>query len=496
MNLPQPFKRLFQLTPALPEAPPVDLGWVDEFIDNVRPYIFVREEDNILIKRPNQAQKLNPQGAAILKRLLDGASIHELLNDIGRTGRKIADVALFLFDVKRFLEGNLNETNVTRAVEVRPFDMKFSELPILSEVAVTYRCNLKCTFCYAGCNCTANPVGDDSEMSEEEIQLVLRKIYHEAKTPSVSFTGGEATIRPDLPRLVRYAKELGMRVNLITNGTFMTPALAGSLADAGLDSAQVSLEGVTPEVHERVTMIPGSFAKTMAAVRNLDRVGVLVHTNTTINGDNLAECRLIPGFVKSELGRRKFSMNLVIPTGSAALNDRLVVKYSELGPHLEAIIAESQRHDVEFMWYSPTPMCLFNPVVAGLGNKGCSACDGLISVGANGDVIPCASYDTSVGNLLREDARAVWNSTRARFFRNKQLAHPECRSCDNFHICNGACPLYWRRMGFGELQRRNGFGDVDLPAYQERAAGGDCCQATGTSCHCGDAQTKLNPNEA
>ncbi len=44
-----------------------DISWVDEFIDNVRPYIFVRTEDNILIRRPNMAQKLNPSGGALLE---------------------------------------------------------------------------------------------------------------------------------------------------------------------------------------------------------------------------------------------------------------------------------------------------------------------------------------------------------------------------------------------------------------------------------------------
>ncbi|MCB0307392.1 MAG: hypothetical protein KDI38_26755, partial [Calditrichaeota bacterium] len=65
-------------------VPAEDIGWIDEFIANIRPYVFVRTEDNILIKRPNQAQKLNPSGARILKALLDGQSIHELLNQYGR----------------------------------------------------------------------------------------------------------------------------------------------------------------------------------------------------------------------------------------------------------------------------------------------------------------------------------------------------------------------------------------------------------------------------
>jgi radical SAM protein with 4Fe4S-binding SPASM domain len=446
---------------------PIDVSWIDEFVSRIRPYVFVRERDNVIIKRPNQAQKLNPQGVRILKALLAGTSIQQLLDEIGREPEKIHDIQLFMFEVKRFLEGRLDDQNRTCAVEVHSFDLRFSELPILSEVAVTYRCNLKCAFCYAGCNCTTNPVGDDHEMSTSEIKRVLHKIYHDAEVPSVSFTGGEPTLRSDLPEVIRHAKRLGMWVNLITNGTRIGRESAEALADAGLDSAQVSLEGVTAEVHEHVTMIPHSFAPTVAAVQYLKEAGIAAHTNTTINRDNLHECVRIPAFVKQNLGNKKFSMNLVVPTGSAALNERLVVRYSALGSHLTAIAAESKRHDVEFMWYSPTPMCMFNPVANGLGNKGCSACDGLLSVGANGDVIPCASYDETVGNLLHEDVQEIWTARRAEHFRDKALAHPECRKCEHFAICNGACPLYWRQLGFAELKDRKGFRPVTTEHFEQ-----------------------------
>ena len=56
-----------------------DFSWIDEFIGNVKPYIFVRLEDNLLIKRPNSAFKLNPMGAKILFALLKGKSIRYLL---------------------------------------------------------------------------------------------------------------------------------------------------------------------------------------------------------------------------------------------------------------------------------------------------------------------------------------------------------------------------------------------------------------------------------
>jgi len=436
----------------------IDLTWVDEFITNVRPYVFVRTEDNLLIKRPNQAQKLNAEGARLLKALLDGASIHALLDAIGRTGRRVEDVALFLHDVKRWLEGRLDEFNRSRATEVVPFDHRFSALPVLSEIAVTYRCNLRCTFCYAGCNCTASPIGDGREMSGGEIETVLGKILHEAKVPSVSFTGGEPTLRPELPHLVRYATDLGLRVNLITNGTRVDAALAAALAGAGLASAQVSLEGVTAGTHERVTGIPGSHERTLAGVRHLEAAGVRVHTNTTITRDNLSECSEMPGFVRRALGLERFSMNLVIPTGSAALNERLVVRYRELGPHLETIQRTSEREGVEFMWYSPTPMCMFNPIPSGLGNKGCSACDGLLSVAANGDVLPCSSYDDPVGNCLESPVESIWRSAKAVHYREKGFAHPACRGCEHFSLCHGACPLYWRHLGYDELLTVNGPG--------------------------------------
>jgi radical SAM protein with 4Fe4S-binding SPASM domain len=457
-------EREFALTAV---AAPIDLCWIDEFVERIRPYVFVRATDNIIIKRPNLAQKLNPQGVALLKALLDGKRIEQVLDEVGREPHKVRDIQLFMFEVKRFMEGRLDEITRTSAVEVEPFNMRFAELPILSEIAITYRCNLKCTFCYAGCNCTTNPVGDDREMSLSEIKEVLHKIYHDAEVPSVSFTGGEPTLRADLPDLVAFASQLGMRVNLITNGTRMTQGLARTLADAGLDSAQVSLEGVSAEVHDKVTMMQQAFPRTVTAVHHLKDAGVHVHTNTTINRDNLHECVKMPEFVKREFGNRKFSMNLVVPTGSAALNQSLVVRYSEIGSHLQAIAAESKRLDVEFMWYSPTPMCMFNPVAQGLGNKGCSACDGLLSVGANGDVIPCASYNESVGNILDSDVREVWGSKRAVQFREKFLAHPACRSCQDFQTCNGACPLYWRQMGFDELSGRNGFGPAPSEHFKK-----------------------------
>ncbi|MGD2092041.1 MAG: radical SAM protein [Candidatus Aminicenantes bacterium] len=454
-----------------------DLAWVDTFIGNVKSYIFVRLEDNLLIKRPNNATKLNPMGARILYSLLKGKSIEHLLDQIGREPEKITAVANFLWAVKQNLEGSLDEFSINPAVETVPFEMNFSQYPVLSEVAVTYRCNLKCRFCYAGCNAAENPIHSSREMTSREIKKVLYKLFYQAKVPSVSFTGGEPLLLPQLPKLIRYAKKLGMRVNLITNGTLVTEKMAQTLADNGLDSAQVSLEGITPGTHDAVVRSKGAFQKTILAVKRLKEKGILTHTNTTITKANLHECEAFPAFIKKELNNDKFSMNLVIPTGTSALHSEILVKYSEIGCHLEKIIKKSEEQEVEFMWYSPVPMCMFNSITHSLGNKGCSACDGLISIAPNGEVLPCASFADPVGNFLQQEFTSIWQSLNAKKYREKSLAHPRCQRCEHFHICNGACPIYWQHMGFDELTTLppaarwpHGMGDLFRPSAIEKAS--------------------------
>ncbi|PTN38680.1 radical SAM protein [Desulfonatronum sp. SC1] len=469
--------------PTTSVAVPPGLAWVDEFIANVRPYVVVRLEDNLLIRMPNQAHKLNPEGARILDYLLGGGQVAEIVARIsagnGNNGadsgqglsRPLSDVALFLDAVRRCLSGDLREDTVTCAVEVRPLEVRFSDLPVLSEVAVTGRCNLRCVFCYAGCagTCSRSPDSagdaDDADspvMSTAQVKTVLERIRNQARVPSVSFTGGEPTLRADLPELVAFAsQDLGMRVNLITNGTLVSEQSARSLADAGLASAQVSIEGPDAAVHDRVTQVEGSFEKSCRAVAHFQDVGVTVHCNTTINRRNLDVVAEMPSFARMKLGLARLSMNMVIPAGSASQEgdepDSPLIRYTDMAPVILAVQRAAAQADVEFMWYSPTPLCLFNPITADLGNKGCSACDGLLSVDFRGRILPCSSCDDPMGDLLREDFRTIWNRPASTVYRDKDLAHASCRECDHFAFCHGGCPLYWRHFGFGELEAVKGF---------------------------------------
>lgn len=429
----------------------VDLSWADSFLASIRPYVFVREEDSLLILIPNQAYQLNRSAARILAAGLSGRPMSSVLAPIADSPDKLEQVHHFLCDLAGLLKGHVCEAPHHPGIEVVPYRGSFNALPVLSEVAVTYRCNLACSFCYASCNCTSR-LGQ-REMTTGEVRKVLRVIRHDALVPSVSLTGGEPALRKDLPALVAYARGLGLWTNLITNGSLVDRRVATRLARAGLNSAQVSLEGPTAEIHDSLTRNPGSFQKTVAGIAHLRQAKIPVHTNTTLNALNAPHAEDLVDLV-AELGLSRFSMNLLIPCGSAKEIGRdLWLSYSEVGEVILKVRGRARDRGILFLWYSPTPYCLFNPIAHGLGNKACAACDGLLSVSPTGDVLPCSSLSEPVGNLLSEPFEEVWNSPRARYYREKRFAPPACRSCPRLRLCAGACPLYWQAVGDAEIQR-------------------------------------------
>jgi radical SAM protein with 4Fe4S-binding SPASM domain len=424
-----------------------DISWVDEYMQNVRGYLSVRIEDNLLIKRPNIVHKLNSSGALILKELLNGTSVADVVKSIGDDQNKRKELGFFLNAIRSCVDNGANLFTENPAVEQKVFSGSFHSLPVLSEIAITYKCNLKCGFCYAGCDNTGKT------MTLKDVKKILHKIRYEACVPSVSFTGGEPLSHADLPAMIRYAKKLDMRVNLISNGTLITDDMASKLVYHGLDSAQISMEGISAEIHDKLTGVSGSFVKMVSGIDALIKTGINVHTNTTLTTQNCEQAVYLPRFVKEKFGFTRCSMNLIIPTGSGMFNPDLFIRYSDAGSIIDKIHSAANETGVEFMWYSPLPLCIYNTIGQGLGAKGCSACDGLLSIDPDGNVLPCSAYDESMGNLLREQFSTIWNSQRALKIRKKEDAPEGCSECDNFAICTGACPLYWNVLGTSELNR-------------------------------------------
>ncbi len=452
------------------------LRWMDRFIADTRAAVHIRREDRLLMIRPEKTLGINRTGAALLGALYDRESPGARQALAGLAPRLGADRRRLMDDARELLE----TVAALMREDFSPRDnLKFEAYrrgrvgyPVLAEIALTYSCQNRCAFCYA-----ASPQrgAGPTPMDGDQVRTVMDRIWHEAHVPSLSFTGGEATLRADLPDLVRYGADLGFRVNLITNGVRSAdPAYVDTLVDHGLDSAQVSLEAAEGTLHDRMVGRDGAFEATVAAVRNFRARGIHVHTNTTLCRENLHAAPELIRFLARDVGTRTLSMNLLIRTGLGLDEASGPVSYAEMAPALPGLQRVAQEEGMHLVWYSPLPYCIVNPVLLGQGAKSCACIDGILSVDPLGNVLPCSSFEQGIGSLLEQSFDEIYDSPASRWWRERRYVPPVCRDCEDVDLCAGACPLYWDAAGSFDEIPRTGSDDCSARAAWEadRVCGG------------------------
>jgi GTP 3',8-cyclase len=124
---------------------------------------------------------------------------------------------------------------------VDPFGRRATGL----RMALTSRCNLKCIYCHQE--------GDVAHQDEISCRMAsnVAKAAADLGMRSIKFTGGEPLMRMDLEDLISQMP-VGLDLSLTTNGIFLANR-AGSLADAGLDRLNISLDSLNPEIYRSIT---------------------------------------------------------------------------------------------------------------------------------------------------------------------------------------------------------------------------------------------------
>jgi len=111
--------------------------------------------------------------------------------------------------------------------------------PLLAQVVVTRRCNLACGYC--------NEYDDHSPPVPTKDLLAYVDHLASLKTASITFTGGEPLLHPDLDKVIRAARAHGMIVTMITNGFKLTKTWIDRLNKAGLQGMQISIDNLKPD---------------------------------------------------------------------------------------------------------------------------------------------------------------------------------------------------------------------------------------------------------
>jgi radical SAM protein with 4Fe4S-binding SPASM domain len=322
------------------------------------------------------------------------------------------------------------EVNLTTK-ETRP---ELWTAPPRMDLALTYRCNNNCYFCYTGGPHKVN------ELKTKEWKKVLDKLW-DSGIPQVVFTGGEPTLREDLVELVDHAKEFV--TGLVTNGRRLNK-LAADLQRVSLDYVQVSLEAPTAEIHDKMVGAVGAWQETCDGIRAAMNSGLEVITNTTLTRDNLTA---FPDLIKtgSSLGLKIMACNTLICSGRGTVARKdMEITMEDLKVTLARALEVAKNVGLRLEWYSPTCYRQFNPVEFGFGVKACSAAQYNMTVEPDGSVIPCQSWlKEKVGNILKDPWPKIWNHPVCLGFREKSYLknREECKGCEHLDQCFGGCPL-------------------------------------------------------
>ena len=134
--------------------------------------------------------------------------------------------------------------------------------PFLANLAVTYRCNARCSMCDFPMRAGREEYGTDRMKSVID-DLAGMGIE------SIAFTGGEPLLRKDIFTLIEHVKSRGALAQMATNGLTLNKSAAEKLVTSGLDALTISIDGATPQVHDRIRGVTGAFDRAVAAARNV-----------------------------------------------------------------------------------------------------------------------------------------------------------------------------------------------------------------------------------
>lgn len=321
---------------------------------------------------------------------------------------------------------------------------------------MTRACNLECVHCRAG----ACREPDPAQLSTAEGRRLIDGIRR-VGTPILIMTGGEPLLRPDLFELAAYARDVGLRPVLATNGCLVTPEVAGKIAAVGIPRVSISLDGPTAEEHDAFRKVPGAFAASTTGIGNLRAAGVSVQINTTLTRRNRHRLARIMELAE-ELDAAAFHVFLLVPTGRAREMsgeemgpeeyEETLLEFYRLGrtSKLETKATCAPQYYRILRQQAKAEGVEVTPETFGLNarTRGCLGGLSFVFVSHVGELQPCGYFDRQAGSIREREFADLWeNAPLFNDLRNFRLLEGKCAKCDYLRFCGGCRARAYEAVG-------------------------------------------------
>jgi AdoMet-dependent heme synthase len=298
-------------------------------------------------------------------------------------------------------------------------------IPISVQLDLTYRCNERCVHCYLDHD-------DHGEMNTAEIKHLLDEMA-EAGVLFLTLSGGEIFLRKDFFEILEYARALTFAVRLKTNAILVREREAERLRELGVENIQISIYSHRPEVHDAITLVPGSLKRSINAIRFLKSYGLQVSIANVLMLQNMQDYPQV-----RELARELDVEFTIDPTITPKMDgDRAI-----LNLNIERAALHSVFHDEELVG-DVESFC--KPAAPAdedeMDSLPCSAGHTACYVSPYGDVYPCVQFPLPTGNVRTQRFLDIWQHSEkmneVRDIRMRDL--PTCSGCGHMTGCT-RCP--------------------------------------------------------
>jgi len=298
-------------------------------------------------------------------------------------------------------------------------------IPLSVQLDVTYRCNERCIHCYLDHD-------DHGEMTTAEIRSLLDQLA-EAGVFFLTLSGGEVFMRRDFFDIVEYARSLMFSVKIKTNAFMIREKEAQRLRDLAVQDVQVSIYSNRPEVHDAITLLPGSLKRSIAGIRLLRSHGVKVTLANVLMMRNLNDYAGV-----KELAEELDAGYTIDPTITPMMDGNRDVLRMGLGiPQLQDVFRNSDLVGDVDEFCAPPPAVNDET----LKELPCSAGHTACYVSPYGDLFPCVQFPLPSGNVRRQRFMDIWRHSHqlneVRSITARDL--PVCSGCDHVGTCT-RCP--------------------------------------------------------
>lgn len=285
---------------------------------------------------------------------------------------------------------------------------------------ITQACNLKCIHCYEGD--THKSCKD--RLSVNDWKRIIKELY-DCECTNIQFIGGEPSCYKDVIELIDYAGSFGFKsIGFFTNATLIDDSLLECLVRNKV-KVKVSLYGDTAELHNSITLINGSFEKTVQAIQEMLKRDIDIEVAITVMRENQEYYERIVQFLKA-LGVKKHKFDLVREVCDCNQNCHLCTR--------DDLIKKKYRTEPKFSisknWFEKA----FNQNTCWYGK---------FAITEHGDVIPCVfERNILLGNLKEQTISNLLKSEQLnQFWRLDFSQIEECKDCEYRYACKDCRPL-------------------------------------------------------